>query len=232
MKVHFLIHLPYKEYTFAENWVLENRHTLSRNHLLEEDFNFPEPETFDLLVVLGGIMSVNDESEYPWLVKEKKYIESVMKRNKKVLGVCFGSQLLADVLGAKVYKHEIPEVGWHEISLLNEAEESLVFKNLPDKFVSFVWHYDTFDIPAGCTRLARSEACKNQAFEYGTQIIGLQFHPEFTLENIKRLLKDYGNLIVESEFSQSPELILSKKGNFKASNNILKIILEKMTLSI
>lgn len=228
MKVHILVHLPYKEHTFVENWVLENGYILSRTFLLEGDHNFPGHESFDLLVVLGGVMSVNDEKEYPWLKDEKKYIETVIKNDKKVLGICFGAQLLADILGAKVYRTEYPEVGWHEIQLLKEAGESCVFKDLPDKFISFLWHNDTFEIPSGCIRSARSEACRNQAFVYENRIVALQFHPEFLFENIKQLLEDYGNLIVESPYSQHPEDILSQKDRAADSNNILKSILDNL----
>ena len=228
MRIHFLYHFPLKGVTYAEKWSEQKGCNVSRSFLYKNDFKLPEFHEFDLLIILGGVMSVNEEKQFPWLIDEKRFVCNAIKEEKKILGICFGGQLLADVLGAKVKKHKHSEIGWHEIRLTKEADDSDAFCKLPSGFISFEWHQDTFEIPSSCIKLAESDACENQAFEYNSRILGLQFHPEFSFENISRLLNDYSDLHVEGKYVQSAEEILRKKDLVSDSNNILKIILENL----
>src|SRR5690606_12990510 len=78
----------------------------------------------DLLIVMGGPMSANDEDELPWLVEEKRYIATAMAAGKKVLGICLGAQLLAAALGARVFPHSHREIGWFPIAATPRASSS------------------------------------------------------------------------------------------------------------
>lgn len=150
---------------------------------------FPLAGKGDLLVILGGPMGAGDEALHPWLTAEKGAIRSAVDAGACVLGVCLGAQILASVLGAPVGRNPEPEIGWFPIGFTAEAGESPVFGAFPASPVVGHWHGDTFDLPRGATRIATSEACANQAFEYaGGRVVGVQFHLEWTAESVEALL--------------------------------------------
>jgi len=133
----------------------------------------------DLLIVLGGPISVNDTAMFPFLEGEISLLKQRIAADKPTLGVCLGAQLIARALGAKVYTGE-KEVGWYELSLTAAGEQSAL-RYLGAKHCSMLhWHGETFDLPVGAALLASSEKCLHQAFSYGRNILALQFHPEIT----------------------------------------------------
>ena len=151
--------------------------------------DFPLAGKGDLLVVLGGPMSAGDEALHPWLAAEKRAIRSAVDAGARVLGVCLGAQILASVLGASVGRNPEPEIGWFPIQLTPPARTSPVFGAFSDGATVGHWHGDTFDLPPGATRIATSEACANQAFEYADgRVVGVQFHLEWTAESVDALL--------------------------------------------
>ncbi len=133
----------------------------------------------DLLVVLGGPISVNDTAMFPFLEGEICLLKQRIAADKPTLGICLGAQLIARALGAKVYTGE-KEIGWYELSLTAAGEQSAL-RYLGAKHCSMLhWHGETFDLPVGAALLASSEKCLHQAFSYGRNILALQFHPEIT----------------------------------------------------
>jgi GMP synthase (glutamine-hydrolysing) len=132
------------------------------------------------LVVLGGPMSANDTLAHPFLRPELTWIQEAVDAQVPTLGVCLGAQLLAKALGEKVYPNRVKEIGWYEIEVLPPAAEDRLFAASGARETVFQWHGDTFDLPAGAVRLARSELCLNQAFRFGPLAYGLQFHVEMT----------------------------------------------------
>lgn len=134
------------------------------------------------LVFLGGPMSANDD--LPYIRSEIQLIETAVARKTPVLGVCLGAQLIAKALGAKVYLNPVKEIGWFPISWTGAARQDRLFAGLTRPETVFHWHGETFDLPAGAVRLAESEACRNQAFRFGANVYGLQFHLEVTPEMI------------------------------------------------
>jgi GMP synthase-like glutamine amidotransferase len=143
----------------------------------------PEPDftSADGLVVLGGPMSMNDNLE--WLRREQRLVERAMAGGMPVLGICLGSQMLAQSLGARVYRNPKKEIGWFEIHFASGARGDRLFSELNQPETVFHWHGETFDLPAGAELLAWSDACRHQAFRAGT-VYGLQFHLEVTPEMI------------------------------------------------
>ena len=132
----------------------------------------------DLLVVLGGPISVGDVDDYPFLTREVALLEKRLAGNRPTLGVCLGSQLMAAALGARVYAGPVKEIGWAPLQLTDEGRAScLAPLGEPDATVLH-WHGDTFDLPAGATRLASTPAYANQAFAFGRNALALQFHIE------------------------------------------------------
>jgi GMP synthase-like glutamine amidotransferase len=134
------------------------------------------------LIFMGGPMSVNDS--LPWLRQEERCITSAISNGVPVLGVCLGAQLLAKCLGSRVSPMGRKEIGWYPVRLRGSAMSDPLFAGLRPVETVFHWHGETFDLPAGSEWLAESDICPNQAFRCGSNLYGLQFHPEVTPEII------------------------------------------------
>jgi GMP synthase-like glutamine amidotransferase len=169
MRLHSLEHEPFEGLANIEVWAKNRGHSISRTLLFNNE-ELPDIDDFDWLVIMGGSMNIYEEEKYPWLREEKNFIAEAIAGKKIVLGICLGSQLIADVLGGNVSKNKYKEIGWFPVSLTADAKNSPVFSTLPRKFAAFHWHGDTFKIPPGAVRIAESEGCANQAFEYGRVI--------------------------------------------------------------
>ena len=140
----------------------------------------PDWREVDLVLAMGGPMGVYDEADHPWLAAEKDWIGAAVRSGVPYLGVCLGAQLLAASLGAKVHAGAAPEVGVLPVMLTSDGRADPVFAALGEAITALQWHGDTFGIPAGAVRLARSGAYPNQAFRFGEVAYGVQFHVEVT----------------------------------------------------
>ncbi len=146
------------------------------------------------IVVLGGAISAYEEETYSFLQYEFELIETAIAQRIPILGICLGSQILAKVLGANVYRGESGrEAGWCEIQLLDEAKTDPLLKDFPPQFRVFQSHQDTFDIPPHCDRLAQSHKYPNQAFRYQNHVWAIQFH----LEIDENVLSDCSTVIAQ-----------------------------------
>ena len=217
--------MPYEDLENIEVWARDNGHTVTKTRLFDGE-RLPSITDFDLLVIMGGPMNVYEEDEYSFLKEEKSYIRNAIFESKLVLGICLGAQLIADVLGAKVYKNRYDEIGWFPVTLTEESGESPVFRTLPTNFIAFHWHGDTFDIPEGARLLAKSEGCINQAFEYKGHVFGLQFHLESTPGNAQMLIENCRDKLGELKYVQMPEEILSKHKYFTHIESTMKLLLD------
>ncbi|MCX8031620.1 MAG: type 1 glutamine amidotransferase [Thermodesulfovibrionales bacterium] len=169
-----------------EDYLKKNKIT----HIIFEAEDGDLPPTLDgynSLVILGGPMGVYEMDRYPHLKLLLKLIEDALNKDLKVLGICLGSQLIAHVLGARVYKGHCLEIGWHNIELTTEALRDPLMLSLAKhpsvgdiwkRFKVFHWHGDTFDLPQGAVHLAKSALYENQAFRYKDNVYALQFHIE------------------------------------------------------
>ena len=227
MRIHYLQHVPFEDLANIEVWAREKGHAISGTALYDNE-KLPQMEDFDWLVILGGPMNIYEEGKYPWLASEKEFIAQAIAAKKTVLGICLGAQLIADVLGAKVKRNNFTEIGWFPVTLTGDVKSSPLFGTLPEKFTAFHWHGDTFEIPSGAVRIAESEVCKNQAFVYNDRVIGFQFHIEYSLESINRMLDNCGDELVEDEFIQNEDEILSMKNNLTEIKNLLTSLLNNM----
>jgi len=225
MRIHSLQHLPFEDLANIQVWARNRGHGVTRTLLCNGE-RLPQMSDFDWLVILGGPMNVYEEEKYPWLKEEKKFIAEAISRQKIVLGVCLGAQLIATVLGARVHRNLHKEIGWYPVSLTPEGEKSRLFKSLPHRFTAFHWHGDTFDIPKEAIRTAGSEACANQAFEYRGRVAGLQFHLESSMASIQRLIQNCGDEFVDGSYIQKPEEMLSQEENLRQIEKNLKIFLD------
>ncbi len=147
-------------------------------------------------------MGANDEHLFPWLKTEKIFIEEAIQREKHVLGICLGAQLVANVLGARVFPNREKEIGWFPIELNPPNVRQTALRELQQRSIVFHWHGDTFEIPVGALHLARSRACENQAFSFGNRVMALQFHLEVSAPQIEKLIQNCPEDRIERPFVQ------------------------------
>jgi GMP synthase (glutamine-hydrolysing) len=148
----------------------------------------PSVDRYRGLIVLGGPMNVEDQHRRPHLKTELKAIERALEQGKPVLGICLGAQLLAHVLGAPVQRHRLAELGWHELEMSAEGRSDPVLGAAGERLPVFQWHSYSYDLPNGATHLARTETCEQQAFRFGSNAYGFQFHLEADAAVIERWL--------------------------------------------
>ena len=165
------------------------------------------------LVVLGGGMGAYELDRYPHLRDELALIESALRGGRPILGICLGSQLLAQALGAQVARAPAPEIGWHEVVLHPEARADPLWARSPERFTAFHWHSDAFPLPAGGVRVASSAGCAVQAFRHGLAF-GIQFHPEVD-EPILRTMTEGGREELAA-LGLRPETLLEPMGQHLA----------------
>jgi len=207
MRIHALQHVPYEGLAKIEEWALKAKHEVRSTRLYAHE-PLPGIDTFDILVVLGGPMGANDDARLRWMKAEKLVIELAIQKNKKVLGVCLGAQLIAQVLGAKVYANPQKEIGWFPIELDPPNIRHHPLSVLPQRVTVFHWHADTFDLPKGASHLARSRACENQAFAVGKNVIGLQFHLEMGMPHIESILRHSASDLTGGDYVMDPQEML------------------------
>jgi len=147
---------------------------------LDEGGSLPDWRDADFVIAMGGPMGAYDEAAHPWLAAEKRWIAAAVLAGAPYFGVCLGAQLLAASLGADVYAGDRPEVGVLPVEVIGHGRADPVFGVLGEGFPALQWHGDTFAIPAGAVRLARSAAYPNQAFRFGQVAYAVQFHVEVT----------------------------------------------------
>ncbi|MBE0555639.1 MAG: amidotransferase, partial [Proteobacteria bacterium] len=217
-------HVPFEGLGSIGPWLEERRAVVTVTRFFA-DAVLPEAGDVDLLIVMGGPMSVNDEGLHPWLVAEKRFIAQAIRRGKAVLGVCLGAQLIAAALGARVYSNPEKEIGWFPVYSLPSPEtfpaEAVPPFRFPEESLVFHWHGETFDLPTGAVHLARSGACLNQAFQYGRKVAGLQFHLEMTPQAVRELVGEGSDELVSARCIQSEAEILSAPAERYAENNRL-----------
>jgi GMP synthase (glutamine-hydrolysing) len=225
MKIHCLQHVDYESPSAILNWAKkENSKFTSTKFYLNEQL--PEILDFDLLIIMGGPMNIYEYEKYPYLLEEKRFIKKAIDQNKSILGICLGGQLIADVLGAKTEKNKEKEIGWFPIQKVKNNYDAELNKILNTDEPVFHWHGDTFNIPQGAVRLAKSEACDNQSFVYKNNIIALQYHLEMDEESLEAIIAKSKGRLVESKFVQSAEEMLSDKKRFEVINNNLYSLLD------
>ncbi|MFC1665053.1 type 1 glutamine amidotransferase [Pseudomonadota bacterium] len=225
MRIHYLKHVPFEGLGCIEMFLLEKGHRITHTALYEAE-NYPDIIGIEWLIVMGGPMGIYDESEYPWLRSEKAYIKEAIAAGKIVLGICLGAQLIADVLGAKIYKNQCPEIGWFPITRSSAIDHTLFSTILPKQFDAFHWHGDTFDIPSGGQSLGKSEACQNQGFVLDNRIAGFQFHLETTPQSARALIDNCHGELDGSAYVQTETEMLADEQKFAQSNKLMRQIIE------
>ena len=132
----------------------------------------------DAMVMLGGAQNALDDEICPYFPHLLDLTRDFAAKDRSVLGICLGSQLVARAFGGTNQIGGATEFGWHKVSLTTAAKSDPVLAALPEKFPIFEWHDDTFGLPENAVRLAASAVAENQAFRLGRAVYGFQFHFE------------------------------------------------------
>lgn len=228
MHVHTIQHVDFEGPAHIGQWISAHSHTRSETHLYRGD-QLPAAMDFQRLVVMGGPMNIYEHERYPWLVEEKRFIGRAIEAGKTVIGICLGAQLIADVLGARVYPGPEKEIGWFPIRLTGEGVRSGLFAGLPERFTVFHWHGDTFTLPEGAMRLAESDACANQAFLYDDRVLGLQFHLESTPQSVELITARCADEVVAGPHIQDIESMRAADSEtFQTIHQAMESILDRL----
>jgi GMP synthase-like glutamine amidotransferase len=185
MRVQVFQHVPFEGLGHIQSW-LDGREAEVDWTRFHEGERVPTALDADLLVVLGGPMSANDEAELPWMRAERECLTARLAADMPTLGICLGAQLMARALGGSVMRAPTPEIGWLPL----EGLPSEGGFTLPPRFHALQWHGETYELPSGVRQIARAPACEQQAFQVGARGIGLQFHLETDAECVEALLRN------------------------------------------
>ncbi len=164
---------------YVHQW-LEERQAEQDIYRIDVEDRQVDPREYSLIVSLGSEFAAFDDS-VPWLGRERQLLQTAAEEDVPVLGICFGGQLLARVLGGKSFRGEIAEIGWLPV----RSEDSSLVSVGP----WFQWHFDTFTAPPAAKLIADSVAGP-QAYIIGRNL-GLQFHPEVTPQIMDDWVKAY-----------------------------------------
>jgi GMP synthase-like glutamine amidotransferase len=227
MRAHVLQHVPFEDVGSMADW-LSGRHAVTTYTRFHASPQLPGLDGIDLVIVMGGPMSVNDTHAHPWLVSEQAFIKEAVERGTAVIGVCLGAQAIAAALGARVFPNACKEIGWFPVEAVPvEGNDALA---LPVRFDAFHWHGETFDLPPGAVHLARSAACEHQAFQFGRNVIGLQFHLETTPESAGQLIEHCRAELVNEPCIQSEDVMRSTARHvYERTNALMAQVLEYVT---
>jgi GMP synthase-like glutamine amidotransferase len=206
MRIHYLQHIEFEGPAAIEQWAVAAGYVINSSHLYRGD-PLPQPECFDLLVLMGGPTSVNDERDHPWLSMEKKLVRASIESRARNSGHlprrADNSQCARAACTGPPRRRS---AGFRFIARLQTGSARCSPRSL-DRFIGG----ETFDLPAGAVHLAETPVVPNQAFQVGPRVIGLQFHLEVTPESVKELVENSAHEIQAGKrYQQAPESIVTE----------------------
>ncbi|MBP7936692.1 MAG: type 1 glutamine amidotransferase [Phycisphaerae bacterium] len=163
-----------------ESALLDAGHLITTVNLYKGE-PVPSPDAFDGWLVMGGPMNVDETDQHAFLAPERRLLAELIARDRPVMGICLGSQLIARAAGARVYPRRPKEIGLFQVTPAPAAARDPLFSLLAGPTEVFQWHGDTFDLPGGATLLASSKRFPHQAFRLGRRVYAIQFHIECNL---------------------------------------------------
>lgn len=205
MKIHVIQHVAFEGPAQIAKWAEERAHAVEITKLYNGD-PLPAVASGDALVIMGGPMSVHDVNEYPWLRDEMNFVRDEVSRGTKTLGVCLGSQIIAQAMGGRVYRNSEKEIGWFPVI----RRRMTVFNTLPlpERMTVFHWHGETYDLPPEAELIFSSDGCANQGFIIGSAV-GLQFHLEMDRDSVGGIVANCGSELVSGKYIRCADDIVS-----------------------
>jgi GMP synthase (glutamine-hydrolysing) len=232
MKIHIVMHESFESPAAIETWARKNGHDGTYTRLYDGD-TFPKEYNFDFLVVMGGPQSpatTLEESPHFDAQKEIAFIRKTIEKNKILLGVCLGAQLIGEALGAKFENSPNKEIGIFPITLTKEGKQDPLIGTFPTKFMVGHWHGDMPGLTAESKILATSEGCPRQIVRYTPKIYGFQCHFEFTPEAIEAMIENNTHELENYKgmpYIETAEQLRSH--DYSEMNNLLFSFLDKVT---
>lgn len=229
--VHCIQHAERVRPLTVAEWATDRDVDLRVVRMHERD-ELPDPARVERLVVLGGGMNTDQSEQHPWIPVERDWLRRVVAIERaEVLGICLGSQLLAEALGGSVGRSGVREIGWTRIELTPGGRDDRVFGALPAAFDVMQWHGDAWTLPPGATLAATGDGCATQAFVYGGRVRAVQFHPEFTHARSTELAATTTDDLTPRGFVQSPEQFLADPARFDALREVCFRMLDRALLA-
>lgn len=197
----------------------------------------PELSRGEWLVFMGGPMSVNEDDRYPWMQMEHAALATALEQDVRVLGICLGAQLIARHLGARVYAASQREIGYFPVTFDFSGARRPALRDLgngrPGSLDVLHWHGETFDLPEGSDRLASSAVCENQMFAVGTSVVGIQFHLEISVLEIRRFVEGNAHEIAQGpakgeDYVMPAQEIMDHAGFWGGGAELLEALIDVM----
>lgn len=225
MNLHVFQHIAMEGPGSVADWARDRGYAVSTTHFYRGDAAPSAPAEVDFLLIMGGPMNIYQDPDHPWLRAERAWIREYLKLGRPAVGICLGSQLLADALGGRVTQNPQVEIGWFPVAFSVEARGRFPF--LPEASEVLHWHGDTFELPENALRIGSSEACVNQGFLYDNRVLGLQFHLEMTPESVRELAEADAASLIPSPTVQSAETMLGHaQAAYEAEHDLLRKLLD------
>ncbi len=200
----------------------------------------PEAKKEDLILIMGGPMSVRDinSDKYFWLREEIEFIKRSIENKISIIGVCLGAQILAHILGGKIEKlkdefnkENKPEIGWSEISSIEEKSNQEINLMLSEPLKVLHWHGDRIILPPQAELLARSSRCNEQLFKVGEFIYGLQFHIETVGLMTDDWIKNDKKFIISGLGENGQKILKKQCKEFELSTQSERVLFIKKLLN-
>jgi len=216
MRINVLQHTPNEGPGMIQDWSRKNGHEMYIYHPYQFGY-LPTAEETDMLVILGGPMSSNDD--LPWIEQERELIQTLMDQEKPIFGVCYGAQQIVKTLGYDVTKAPAKEVGFAPV-----YRRDVKFLNIPEELNVLHWHEEMFEIPAQAQLLFSSDKLENQGFIMNHRIVGLQFHLEPKADNVREMVVNDFPYIKDSVLNQTSKEILQTKISDDNKQTLYKLL--------
>lgn len=228
MKIQYILHADFETPGIIHKWAKQNQCSENICCPFAGDA-LPDPENFDLLIIMGGPQSPLDIDEAPYLSDEIILIKSALQMGIPILGFCLGAQLIGEALGARTEHSPHKEVGVFPIQLTKEGIKDSLLESLPPKFPVVHWHNDMPGLTAEAKILAFSEGCPRQIIRYLPSAYGFQCHPEPTKKNIETMIQSCPEDLKPGRFVQSiPEFLAN---DFDSINRMMIQIMDNLVTS-
>lgn len=204
MRINVLQHTPNEGPGAIKSWSQAHGHEMYVYHPYQFDGVLPTADETDLLVILGGPMSPNDDTG--WIANERTLIAELLEKGTPMFGACYGAQQIAKTLGYEVSKAPCKEVGWAPVH-----RRAATIPGIPERLVALHWHEEMFEVPKEAELLFSSDLVENQGFVMNGNIVGLQFHFEPEADDVREIVtNDAAYALDRNALHQTPADILAR----------------------
>ncbi len=224
MRMHILMHKSFEAPGAIEIWAKNHNHALSYTRFYQNDQLPGNVDEIDFLVVMGGPQcptTSEEECAYFHAKEEIKFIKKAVDKDKKLLGICLGAQLIGEAMGARFEHSPNREIGVFDIVMTQDAKVDPIFSTFPDTFPVGHWHGDMPGLTPDTKILAASAGCPRQIVRYKPGIYGFQCHFEFTKESMEGMIRNSGpelNRYKNLPFVENEDKL--RKHDFTQMNNL------------